>query len=194
MQINNLYDEAKTKYQHYTLEDVLEIFAEEGLLTLDPNEITILHLNNQIARLKKRLANTEKYYEGRETRLHKALMKRHFEQMGDMVAELEQQLSESEKRLQLLYDIRADLRKRFKDGEMSQHDFQEQMKPINREREKLLRFLEEKPTGNICDTLFHGEYISYNKMKKFLVNYPQTERNDKLASLLDGVKSYLIRF
>lgn len=193
MQINTRYDEAKTKYQHYTLEEVLAIFNEEGLLTLDQKEITILHLNNQIACLKKQLVNNEKYYKRREDRFHNALMKRHFVQMRDMVAELDQQLADNEKRLQQIYAIRADLRKQFKSGELLQHDFQTQMSPLNRERINLVDFLRKKPTSKICDTLFYGEDISYTEMKQFLVNAPQTERNNQLTNLLGGVKSYIIR-
>ncbi len=53
IQINQRYNEAKTRYQHYTLEEVVSIFAKEGMLTLNPEEMTIFHLNNQIARFKK---------------------------------------------------------------------------------------------------------------------------------------------
>ena len=120
-------------------------------------------------------------------------MKRHFVQMRDMVAELDQQLADNEKRLQQIYAIRADLRKQFKSGELLQHDFQTQMSPLNRERINLVDFLHKKPTSKICDTLFYGEDISYTEMKQFLVNAPQTERNNQLTNLLGGVKSYIIR-
>lgn len=193
MHINGLYDDAKSKCQHYTLEEVVEIFAQEGLLQLDPNEITTLHLTNQITNLKRQLEDAEKYDHMRTAKFHQALMKRHFDQLCPMVAELEQKLSDNEQRMQQIYALRADLRNRLKSKELSPRDYQQQLAPLNRELAAIRRFYEEQSTSHICDALFDGEYIPLKEMQNFIIHSPQVERNQKLFDLLEAVRCYAIR-
>ena len=193
MHINGLYDDAKVQYQHYTLEEVVEIFTQEGLLQLDQNEITILHLNNQIANLKRQITYAEERDRKRTADFHQALMKRHFDQLCTMVAELEQQLSDREQRLQQIYALRADLRNRLKNKEISPRDYQQPFAPFNREREEILNFCRNRSTAHICNALFDGEYISLKEMQHFITHFPQTERNNKLSNLIEAVRCYAIR-
>ncbi len=193
MHINGLYDDAKSKYQHYTLEEVVEIFAQEGILQLDPNEITILQLTNRISNLERQLEDAEKREQKRTAEFHQALMKRHFDQLCPMVAALEQQLSCREQRLPEIYALRAELRNRLRNQELSPRDYQQQLAPLNREREEILRFCRKPSTSHICNALFDGEYISFKEMQNFIIHSQQTERNQKLTDLLESVRWYLIR-
>lgn len=146
MSISERYNDAKTKYQHYTLKEVVAIFAEEGLLQPDQNEITILHLTNQVARLKQQIKEADRRDRKRTADFHQALMKRHFDQLYPMVLELEQKLSDSEQRLQQIYAFRVDLRNRLRNKEISPRDYQQQLAPLNREREEILRFCRKRST------------------------------------------------
>ena len=193
MHINGRYDDAKVQYQHYTLEEVVEIFSKEGILQLEQNEITILHLNNQIANLKRQLTYAEERDRRRTAVFHQALMKRHFDQLCTMVFEIEQQMSEGEKRLPDIYARRAELRNQLKRKEISPRNYQQQLAPLNREREEILCFNREQSTANICNTLFDGERISLEEMQHFIANYPQTERNQKLHNVLESIRMYQIK-
>lgn len=193
MEINKRYDYAKAHYQHYTLEEVVNIFAEEGRLTLNSKEITIFHLNNQIVRLKEQIEYAKERDEKLEARFHKALMKRHFEQMSDMVAELEQKISDSEKRIDEIYALRADLRKKFKKNEIAQCDYQQQLDKLESEKTDLMQFCQIQSTEQICNTLFDGEHISLREMQQFIKHHPQAKRNSKLTRLIEVIHDYLTR-
>ena len=191
MRINSRYEDAKSKYQSYTLEEVVDIFSREGLLRPDPNEITILHLNNQVARLRQQIQEADKHDRKRNADYHRVLMKRHFDRLCPMVRELEQQLSNSEKRLTDIYALRADLRNRLKRKEISPHDYRKQVAPLNRERTEILRFCRNPSTTPICDTLFNGEYIPFKEMQHFITNNHKTEQNKKWTNFVRTVKSIL---
>ncbi len=194
LHINHRYADAKDRDQHYTLEEVVEIFSKEGLLQPDPNEITILHLSNLTARLKQQIQEANKCDRKRNTDFHQALMKRHFNQLCPMVTALEQQLSCREQRLPEIYTLRADLRNRLRNQELSPRDYQQQLAPLNREREEILRFCREQSTAHICAALFEGEYIPLAEMQHFISHYsPTTERSWRLSHWRKSVRRYLIR-
>ncbi len=191
MRINHRYEDAKSKYQSYTLKEVVDIFSREGLLRPDPNEITILHLNNQVARLRQQIQEADKHDRTRNADFHQALMRRHFDQLCPMVRELEQRLSDSEQRLTRIYALRADLRHRLRNKELLPRDYQQQLASLNRECTEILRFCRNPSTTHICDTLFNGEYISFKEMRNFITNNHKTEQNKKWTNFVRTVKSIL---
>ncbi len=191
MHINGRYDEAKAHCQHYTLEEVVSIFAQEGLLQNDPKEITILHLNNQIAQLRNQLKLANERADKQIKNFHIALMRRHLEELRPMWEELEQQLSDGEKRIKQISALRTELRRRLRTKEITNCVFQQKIAPLNQEREKLEVFVCTKPTRPICDALFEREYISYDEIRSFFISLSQPERDRKLSAVLDSVRSYL---
>ena len=109
-----------------------------------------------------------------------------------MVAELEQKISDSEKRIDEIYALRADLRKKFKKNEIAQCDYQQQLSELESEKTDLTRFCQIQSTEQICNTLFDGERISLREMQQFIKHNPQTKRNTKLTRLIEVIHDYLI--
>ncbi len=190
MHINGLYDEAKARYQHYTLEEVVSIFDHEGLLQNDPKEGTILHLNNQIAQLRKQLKEANERADKQMKNFHVALMRRHQDELRPMWEELEQQLSDGEKRIKEITALRIELRRRLRSKEITNCVFQQKIAPLNQEREDLEVFVCTQPTKTICDALFDGVSISYDEMRSFFLSLTKPERTRQLTALLSSLRTH----
>ena len=103
-------------------------------------------------------------------------MKRHFEQMSVLVAELEQKISDSEKRIDEIYALRADLRKRLQKGDISKRDYQQQLGKLESEKTDLMRFSQIQSTERICNTLFDGERIPLREMQQYIKHHTQAKQ------------------
>ena len=74
MEINSRYDEAKSKYDAYTLRQVLSIFENEGIKVAYKKNTNLFFLEQANKELKRSIRSLKAYTEHLYTKLHKALL------------------------------------------------------------------------------------------------------------------------
>ena len=143
MRINSRFDEAKSLYQAYTLEEVVKILKEEGRTKIDDKGIHILFL--KIALRKKHIELTKKieYYEGEIDKLKFQLFSSHRAGLEAIMAVYKEKEEKKKKREDEINAECKELYRQLKSGEIDNKQYQKQLTPLKKEREHNKYLLED---------------------------------------------------
>lgn len=167
MSINNRYDEAKSLYQAYTLEEVIEILEREGLTAVNDKDIQILFLDSEIRRLKKTTTDNMEYLESKIENLKFQLLYANRAKLEAFLTDYKERKEQVSHRENDILEECKELRRKLKSFELNNKQYQEQLTPLKKERKKnsyqLHRFCDET-----LDELFPDLNISLNDIERFL--------------------------
>ena len=167
IRINNRYDKAKSLYQAYTLEEVVEILGREGLTAVNDKDIQILFLDSELRRLRKITTDKIACLESKIESLKFQLLYDHRDELQAFVTEYKERESQVLSRAEEITEECKVLRRKLKSFELNNKEYQEQITPLRKERKEnayqLHRFCEET-----LDELFPVFHISLSDVERFL--------------------------
>ena len=167
MRINNRYDEAKSLYQAYTLEEVVEILEKEGLTAVIDKDLQILFLDSELRRLRKTTTDKIACLESKIESLKFQLLYDHRVELKAFVAEYKERESQVLRRAEEITEECKELRRKLKTFELNNKQYQGQITPLRKERKEntyqLHRFCDET-----LDGLFPDLHISLSDVERFL--------------------------
>ena len=165
--INTRYDKAKSLYQAYTLEEVVEILEREGLTTVNDKDIQILFLDSELRRLRKTTTDKIACLESKIESLKFQLLYDHRAELKSFVTEYKERESRVLRRAEEITEECKELRRKLKSFELNNKEYQKQITPLRKERKEnayqLHSFCEET-----LDGLFPDLYISLSDVVRFL--------------------------
>ena len=167
MRINSRYDEAKSLYQAYTLEEVVEILGREGLTTVNDKDIQILFLDSELRRQRKTTTDKIACLENKIESLKFHLFYEHRAELEAFVAEYKQRKDQVARRENEITEERKELRRKLKSFELSNKEYAKQLASLKKEKEEnayQLRFFREE----VLDGLFPDLNISLSDVERFL--------------------------
>ena len=135
MRINNRYDEAKSLYQAYTLEQVVEILDEERLPLIDDKELEIIFLKNALLRWRSDIFGEINRLKDTIDRLKFQLFYGHRDELKAIMATYEEKKEKKEQREKEINEECKELRRKLKSGEIDNKHYQQQLTPLKKEKE-----------------------------------------------------------
>ena len=138
IRINKRYDEAKSKYQAYTIREVLEIFENEGRTVAYRKSMQIHFLQQEINRLRQEVENWKKYNSHLYNEFRDYLFKTKRGELRAFYAEYLAKEKEVNLRVEEIMRQRVILRLRMKEGEIDNIQFQKLWMPLNKEKANIL--------------------------------------------------------
>ena len=167
MSINTRYDKAKSLYQAYTLEEVVEILEREGLTAVNDKDLQILFLDSELRRLRKTTTDKIACLESKIESLKFQLLYDHRAELKAFVTVYKERESQVLRRAEEITEECKELRRKLKSFELNNKEYQKQITPLRKERKEnayqLHSFCEET-----LDRLFPDLYISLSDVERFL--------------------------
>ena len=177
MEINNRYDEAKSLYQAFTLEEVVETLEREGLTTVDDKDIQILFLDSEICRLNKKITNTTMCLEKKIKKLKLQLMNSYKDKLEALMKEYKEKQEQVQRKEKAIDEECQDLSHKLKLGLIDNKQYQSQLTPLKNEKTEndfqLYSF-----GRRALDKLFPDLDITINDVEQFLED-PETYKSEK---------------
>ena len=175
IEINTRYDEAKSKYDAYTLRQVLSVFENEGTKVAYKKSTHIFFLEQANKELKRRMRSLKTYTEHIYTKLHKALMELKCEELKAFMTEYKERERALSYRLTQIQHERLELRKRLKSNEIDSIQYQKFWMPLHKEKGQIVgemnRFVDDA-----LHTLYPDDRITLSEVKDFIEKYYETSR------------------
>lgn len=178
--INCRYDEAKDKYQAYTLKQVVEILDKENLYLDDDMEMEILFLKSALCRQKIDRADEKKRLERTINKLKNRLFYDHRDELEAIIATYNEKIEQKEKREKEIDEECKELRRKLKSGEIDNKQYQKQLTSLKKEKENN-KDMPRNYQIEALNTLFPRLWcIDFDDVKKFCENPradgPQSQR------------------
>jgi hypothetical protein len=133
--INCRYDEAKHRYQAFTLKQVVEILDKEDLYLDDDMEMEILFLKSALCRQKKDMADEKKRLKDTINELKHRLFYEHRDELEAIIAIYNEKKVQKEKREKEIDEECKELRRELKSGEINNKQYQQRLAPLKKEKE-----------------------------------------------------------
>lgn len=172
VEINNRYDEAKSKYEAYTLRQVLSIFEDEGTNVAYKKSTHIFFLEQANKELKRRMRSLEAYTEHIYTKLHKALLELKCEELKAFMTEYKEREKAMAYRLLQIRHERLALRKRMKSGEIDNLQYQKLWMPLGKEKGRIVGEMNQF-VNEALRTLYPDDTITLSEVRNFLEQYDE---------------------
>jgi len=175
MNINTRYSEAKSKYQAYTLQQVLDILEHEANANYDyTHAIEIVFMKNEITTLNRRLDNMEEERNHWRNMYYDTLTKYNDEKIRKFYAEYEIRKAETDAEIASLREKKRLMKADLKCGKLDNISYQRQLTPLKSQIQELelklsdfrcRRVREVFPEGDIRFTLIE-EYMRKTRNKE----------------------------
>ena len=175
IEINTRYDEAKSKYDAYTLRQVLSIFESEGTKVVYKKSTHIFFLEQTNKELKRRMRSLNAYTEHIYTKLHKALLELKCEELKAFMAEYNEREEAMAYRLAQIQHERLELRKQMKSGEIDNLQYQKLWMPFHKEKKQIVGEMNHF-VYNALHTLYPDDSIRLSEVKDFIEKYYATNK------------------
>lgn len=165
VKINSRYDEAKSVCQAYTLQEVLEILAQEGC-TVNRLVIDNLFLANKVAKIQRDLEYYERRCQEITDEFHQHLVLSRADEIEQALSDLEE---EQAKLLNGIDDIkrqRRRLRRQLKDREITNVEYQRAWHPLHLKLNDT-----QNAISHLCDQTrrrFFDGRVTLSEMQRFL--------------------------
>ena len=143
MRVNSRYDEAKSQYQAYTLEQVVEILDGESLPLIDDKELEIVFLKNALLRRQSDFLVEINQLKATIDRLKFQLFYEHRDDLKAILAIYEEKKEKKEKRENEIDEACKELRRQLKSGEIDNKQYQKRLTPLKKEKENNIYLLRE---------------------------------------------------
>lgn len=173
MEVNARYDEAKSKYDAYTLRQVLTILDSEGKTVNYENEEHVFFLEQTINDLKRRIYSLQGYANHILKKYHHALFKYNRDELKTFIEEYDRRKIILDQRVEEIQEERVILRKRMKSNEIDHKEYQKLWMPLGREKRQKIYELHWFATHTLT-TLLGYERISLEEVREYL------EKGDKI--------------
>ena len=168
MEINKRYDEAKSLYQSFTLEEVIETFKADGLSKIDDKDIHILFLENTIklqnTNCEKRLKMLEKKYDI----IKFQLLYKHREELKNFMTEYSEIEEKTSQRENEIAEECKELKCKLKSGIIDNTQYQKRLTPLKKEKEELVYFKRERFVSETLEKMFPDLCFNLNDITEFL--------------------------
>ena len=175
MEINTRYAEAKSKYEAYTLRQVLSVFENEGTKVAYKKSTHIFFLEQANKELKRRMRSLNAYTEHIYTKLHKALLELKCEELKAFMVEYKERERALSYRLTQIQHERLELRKRLKANEIDSIQYQRLWMPLHKEKKQIVGEMNHF-VYNALHTLYPDDSIRLNEVKDFIEKYYATNK------------------
>lgn len=167
MEINSRYNEAKSKYDAYTLRRVLSILDSEGKTVNYKNQEHVFFLEQTINDLKRCIYSLQGYANHILKKYHNALLKYNRDKLKSFLEEYDRRKNILNQRLEEIQQERIILRKRMKSNEIDHKEYQKLWMPLGREKRKKIWELDWFATDTLI-TLLGYERITLEEVREFL--------------------------
>ena len=175
MEINTRYDEAKSKYEAYTLRQVLSIFENEGTKVAYKKSTHIFFLEQANKELKRRMRSLEAYTEHIYTKLHKALLELKCKELKAFMTEYKEREETMAYRLTQIQHERLELRKQLKSNEIDSIQYQKFWMPLHKEKVQIVSEMN-RFVDDALRTLYPDDKITLSEVKDFIEKYYEINR------------------
>lgn len=180
MSINKRYDEAKSLYQAYTLEEVVEIMAREGIATVDDKDIQILFLENEIRQQHADMTNEIRRLEREIERIKFQVLYLNKEKLDAFMKDYKGKEEHVLRREKEIDEECKDLRCKLRLGLINNKQLQNRISPLKKEKRENVSKLQ-----NYCMTtleeLFPELRFTIKDVEEFFEDLrsagPQTKRD-----------------
>ena len=166
MNINGDYAEVKGRYQSYTIEEVLDIFQQEGLTSYSEKDLRIIALSSEIRGLQTQLQKSYEYNSQLKSLYHEALMASHTDALRTFVQQLDEydlvQAGINRRRIS-----RAELRQLLRAEKISNKDYERQILR-NRKAENAYESDRSTFVYNTQQALSDSALISETEIRQYL--------------------------
>ena len=152
VEINTRYDEAKSKYEAYTLRQVLSIFEDEGTKVAYKKSTHIFFLEQANKELKRRM---------------RSLLELKCEELKAFMTEYKEREKATAYRLLQIRHERLALRKRMKSGEIDNLQYQKLWMPLGKEKGRIVGEMNQF-VNEALRTLYPDDTITLSEVKDFL--------------------------
>lgn len=136
-EINRRYDEAKLKYDAYTLRQVLCILEDEGKKEHFEENTHIFFLERTVKDLRNRLTALKDYAHKVHGMWHVALMEWKREELKAFMAEYLVRKADADSQLTQIREERQALKRQLKSGEISNTEYQKRWMPLHRKMDDI---------------------------------------------------------
>lgn len=167
MQINKRYDDAKSRYEAYTLREVLAIFEREGCKVAFHNSTHIFFLEQANKQLKKEIQNLKAYSNQLYGKYRNRILNEKRSELESFFAEYQTKQNDVRNRLAMIQVKRMELRKQMREGVIDNLQYQRLWMPIHKEKNEiqaeLVRFKSET-----LRKMFPDIPVSASEVERFL--------------------------
>ena len=167
MNINSRYDEAKSRYQAYSLEEVIETLEREGLTTVDDKDIQILFLDSEVRHLNKVMTNNMESLLNTIRNLKQQLMNAYRDKLEALMADYKETKEQVQRKEQAINEECRDLRRKLKQGLIDNKLYQSQLTPLKKEKRGNASQLYDYGRATL-DKLFPDLRITISDVERFL--------------------------
>ena len=167
IEINTRYDEAKSRYETYSLHQVLSILQNEGKMFVDNKNTQIFFLEQANKELQRQLTSSKSYTEHLTKKLHMALLELKGDEIKAFWAEYKGRNATLDKRLSQIQSERLKLRKQLKSGEIDNVHFQKLWTPLKREKNEIV-FALRNYIYETLHSIFPDDSISLYDVEEFM--------------------------
>ena len=167
--INNRYKAAKSQCEAYTLEEVVDVFRQEGLSKREDKDLRIRFLKNAMQRQRADMDLQKELLLYRISCLKHQLMVVNRTELELFMKEHKEREVETTRKEREIIATMTELRRKLKSGELRQQEFQKQFTPLKKEKRRIARQLNSF-RWETFDRLFPEIDISLEEIEWFLEN------------------------
>ncbi len=182
MEVNKRYDEAKQRYEAYSLEEVVKLLeANDNGDSLKERELFLLQRENQV--LRQQIQDTQEAGAKAKEKMRSTLLKAYLECKRDALtnwyADYRRKQEEGKEKLESLNLRRQQLSQQFRYGEISRMFYQHQLTPLKKKISELQQELECMAKNELSE-LLPGMFdpqgdtglITFDEVVEFLEPHP----------------------
>ena len=178
MEVNTRYDEAKERYEAYSLEEVVKLLeADNQGDSLLERELFLLRRENHV--LRQQIQDTKEAGEKAVEKVRNTLLKAYLECKRDALTEWYadycRKQEEGKRELEAMNTQRQQLKQQFRLGEITRMRYQHQLTPLKKkifELQQELEYMAKKELPALLPDLFNRPdntgIISFNEVMEFL--------------------------
>ena len=167
MEINTRYDEAKRRYEAYTLREVLAIFEREGCKVAFRKNTHIFFLEQANRQLKRKIQNLRAYSNQLFGKYRHHLLNEKRKELEAFIVEYHTKCDDVRDKLAKIHVQRMELRKQMREGVIDNLQYQRLWMPIHKEKNEiqaeLVRFEQ-----NTLREMFPDFSVSASEVERFL--------------------------
>lgn len=172
VEINSRYDYAKSRYEAYSLKQVLELLGTD----CDYNAVNILFLENRNMDLTFQVSSLRNQVLDMTAKLHKALMELKTCELRNFIEAYNKLKDETDKHVSDIREERIRLRKLLRSNAIGNVEYQKNWSPLRRAKESAIYKFQNFVYSSLL-SIFPDERITLDEVKEFLEENDKDEKN-----------------
>lgn len=167
IKINSYYDAAKSKYEAYSLQQVIDILKKEKR-SIDDNALRVFFYQHKIDRLEAKNKYLEEQVAQMTKIYHESLFAPRAEELKQAMAERKEKQANLQRTIDEIDARRRELKRRLKAGEIDNKTYQARWHPLHNQRDDTVDIMRGQDTA-ILEKLFpHNCGITISEIEEFL--------------------------